>query len=741
MEDVFHDSLITQPEHDEIAERPQTIEPDSDRSTPSPKAAAAIDTSKSLLTPARSFLLFSKDKQGLTPQVKNAVKSNKEHQGKELKDIAGKTLSIGSPIERDENWTVVYGKLKGAGWKHTVGNGLHAFNYVLPGCKTRSEGGIEGTDYLTEEMDVKLFAMKQFGWGGDAESRQHEISNGGRARRKRSSSSSSSLTRQEKEQVPKKKKSKLRLVKKTPTPKSARDSESAAKARPPPSKPSPVDKASTREQSGTEDGRQGGDRRSCPVESTSPSATKVAGAAPFAPTGSIPDNQTTVEEKLRCCQSVLHSEEVQISMSMTSSRLEKHVKEIHSFLDDVINPCLGVTEAGSETKSNGSSLYVCGAPGTGKTTTLNRCIEAFSEESGARFLFLNVTSCGADASTAAGTILKEIGAELRVKSPSLDRIGKRLTPSSPGKGGRAGRHSPPLVLVLDEIDVLISPGSGKNAEGNRLISHLLRWASAPSCSFALLGISNSVDNAHSRKLRELGEVSRTVVFTPYSETDLLAIVQDRVGIKIIAEKALQLVCRKVAAASGDARSALDMTAKAVRKCEESLAADQLGRSGEGEGGIEYPLVKLPHMMRSLREGMAMKHSETIEGLPQACKIVLCVAITLSSVSPAYKVIRMKDLRKYCAEASRHGLLENLSIDILFDIVSMLTDSGLLLVGDDSQAGASDLRQWVYTGDLFEAPLQLGCQLDDVECALEKTLMSERFYRQLGEYVRKHHGSW
>ena len=128
----------------------------------------------------------------------------------------------------------------------------------------------------------------------------------------------------------------------------------------------------------------------------------------------------------------------------------------------------------------------------------------------------------------------------------------------------------------------------------------------------------------------------------------------------------------------------------------------------------------------------MKHTDTIKSLPEAAKIVLCVAVVLSTVSPEWKIIKMKDLKKYCAEASRHGLMERLNIDHLFDNVQILSDSGLFLSGD-----GGDLRYAAYQMDVHEIPLMLGVQLDDVECALERTLLNEPFYKGMVNYVKKH----
>ena len=490
----------------------------------------------------------------------------------------------------------------------------------------------------------------------------------------------------------------------------------------------------------------------------------------------LPDRQATVLDKLRCCQSVLHSDHVD-DMYRKSSRVENHANRITKFLNEAMSAHCNAEDCST---FEASSMYVCGGPGTGKvrssfcfllsviswnlprlsfmhilflshpslfhimllplplsfvlvaphqTTTLNKCINKCKGKfPNARFIFRNAASCGHDGPSSATRILNDIKEEMQVAGSA----GENAIYAKIEKSLLSKRMSP-LVLVLDEIDMLLyySNRSTDNLSGgDLLIKSFLHWASNPKFSFVLIGISNAVDNGYTERLQNLGKISHTLVFKPYREEDLISIIEARVGTKIIAEPAIKMVSRKVAAGSGDARKALDMTAQAVRKCETDLSVEQRGQSGDD---VVYPIVKLPHMMRSIREGLGMRHTDAIMSMPQAAKIVLCVAVALSTVSPAWKIIRMKDLKKYCAEASRHGLMERLNIDHLFDIVQMLSDSGLLLSGD-----GNDLRYAAYQMDVHEIPLMLGVQLDDVECALEKTLMNEPFYKNMVSYVKKHH---
>ena len=65
-----------------------------------------------------------------------------------------------------------------------------------------------------------------------------------------------------------------------------------------------------------------------------------------------------------------------------------------------------------------------------------------------------------------------------------------------------------------------------------------------------------------------------------------------------------LVARKVAANSGDARKALELTSQAIGNCLESLSDQHLNDIVTGEA-----LVKLPHMMRAIRDSAGNPHTK------------------------------------------------------------------------------------------------------------------------------------
>lgn len=136
-----------------------------------------------------------------------------------------------------------------------------------------------------------------------------------------------------------------------------------------------------------------------------------------------------------------------------------------------------------------------------------------------------------------------------------------------------------------------------------------------------------------------------------------------------------------------------------------------------------PLVKLPHMMRAIREGMPMRHVDIISGLPQAAKVILCIAVTLSHVWGPTAEVSIADLKKFCSEASQHSVMDDLGLGHVMNLVEMLIDSGLLIACTAGQFNP------------YSTKLRLGVQLDDVEIALEESLFKIGFYQGLVGYIK------
>jgi cell division control protein 6 len=219
-----------------------------------------------------------------------------------------------------------------------------------------------------------------------------------------------------------------------------------------------------------------------------------------------------------------------------------------------------------------------------------------------------------------------------------------------------------------------------------------------------------------------------IVFPSYDENGLIDILKKRVGKHVVDEKALELVARKIAATSGDARKAMEITAKATQLCKDSLSDDALSKE---VGTGEKPPVKINHMMRAIRESNVIKHAHTIQKLPQLAKVVLCIAVAYGNVIGPKAEISMSHLKKICCHATKHSLFDDTDIGSISGLIGTLCDQDLLRVANNGHFDPHDL----------DTTLIIDVQLDDVECALEESLLNGEhghFYSKLMDYVRQKH---
>jgi cell division control protein 6 len=116
------------------------------------------------------------------------------------------------------------------------------------------------------------------------------------------------------------------------------------------------------------------------------------------------------------------------------------------------------------------------------------------------------------------------------------------------------------IVVLDELDQLLS-------RQQSVLYHLFELASAHGSRLILIGVANALDlsDRFLPRLAALGATPRTVTFSPYSPAELESIISQRIAPVeasatscLMERSAIKLCAMKVAAASGDARRALEV---------------------------------------------------------------------------------------------------------------------------------------------------------------------------------------
>ncbi|XP_055939467.1 cell division control protein 6 homolog [Argiope bruennichi] len=226
------------------------------------------------------------------------------------------------------------------------------------------------------------------------------------------------------------------------------------------------------------------------------------------------------------------------------------ISEIQSYISERLN------------KKISGSLYISGAPGTGKTCSIMHVLESFDKKFA--FAFVNCMSVSSPVA-----IYKTIAQELKLPSKVInskniaDALKKHVSTSKI-----------PVVLVLDEIEQL-------DCKGQQVLYNLFEWPHIPQSMFTLITISNAMDLTDRilPRLHTFKCQPKLMNFPPYTKDQIVSILEDRLsevqvnGKPVIKPIAIQLCARKIAADSGDIRKALNVCTRAIQIVEKKLSQD------------------------------------------------------------------------------------------------------------------------------------------------------------------------
>ncbi|XP_023131876.2 cell division control protein 6 homolog [Amphiprion ocellaris] len=259
------------------------------------------------------------------------------------------------------------------------------------------------------------------------------------------------------------------------------------------------------------------------------------------------------------------------------------------------------------------SLYISGAPGTGKTVCFNCVLQEMKAElSSVQTVVVNCMS-------------------LRSSHAIFPLLADKLKAS----GGQKGLQrfltapGPTVLLVLDEMDQL-------DSKAQDVLYTIFEWPFLPKSRLCLIGIANALDLTD-RILPRLQARPRCrpqlLHFPPYSRQELAAIVQDRLAQAsaegILDASAVQFCARKVSAVSGDARKALDICRRAV----EIVESDERKKATDPKAETKASRVSLPQVARVLSEvygdRMASESGGSDgESFPLQQKLLVCCLLLL-----------------------------------------------------------------------------------------------------------------
>ncbi|XP_030062346.1 origin recognition complex subunit 1 isoform X2 [Microcaecilia unicolor] len=234
----------------------------------------------------------------------------------------------------------------------------------------------------------------------------------------------------------------------------------------------------------------------------------------------------------------------------------------------------------------GGCMYISGVPGTGKTATVQEVIRslqhAVEEDELPTFQYIEINGMKlTDPHQTYVQILKMLTGQKATADHAAALLEKRFcTPTLKREA---------MVLLVDELDLLWT-------RKQNVMYNLFDWPTHKQAKLIVLTIANTMDLPErimmNRVASRLGLTRMS--FQPYTYKQLQQIITSRLNhIKAFEDDAIQLVSRKVAALSGDARRCLDICRRATE-----IAEFSNGKTGSHLVGMAHAMEALEEMFSS-----------------------------------------------------------------------------------------------------------------------------------------------
>ncbi|XP_046899967.1 cell division control protein 6 homolog [Hypomesus transpacificus] len=262
-----------------------------------------------------------------------------------------------------------------------------------------------------------------------------------------------------------------------------------------------------------------------------------------------------------------------------------------------------------------ASLYISGAPGTGKTACLNHVLQEMKVE----LMPIQMVEVNCMTLRNSHAIFPILADKLGVCGSHTEaKLQKILTSTGPT-----------VLLVLDEMDQL-------DSKDHDVLYTIFEWPYLPKSRLCLIGIANALDLTDRilPRLQALPQCHPQLLnFSPYSRQELTSIVQDRLkqvsGEKLLDASAIQFCARKVSAVSGDARKALDICRRAV----EMVESNDRKEMSSSTAGTKVSCAGVPQVARVLSEVYGDRMTTSVNGegesIPLQQKLLVCCFLLLT----------------------------------------------------------------------------------------------------------------
>ncbi|NP_001081844.1 cell division cycle 6 S homeolog [Xenopus laevis] len=285
------------------------------------------------------------------------------------------------------------------------------------------------------------------------------------------------------------------------------------------------------------------------------------------------------------------------------------------------------------------SLYISGAPGTGKTACLNKLLQESKDDlKQCKTVYINCMSLRSSQAVFPAIAEEISGGKSSLAAKDMVRNLEKLVTS---KG-------PIILLVLDEMDQL-------DSRGQDVLYTVFEWPWLPNSRMVLIGIANALDLTDRilPRLQARPQCKPQLLnFSPYTKDQIATILQDRLnqvsGDQVLDNAAIQFCARKISAVSGDARKALDICRRAVEIVEADVRGQTvlkpltecLSPSKEAPSNPVPKKVSLPHISRVLSDVYGDKMASnggSSDSFPLQQKLLVCALLLITRQSKIKEV--------------------------------------------------------------------------------------------------------
>ncbi|GAB5591470.1 AAA ATPase [Umbelopsis nana] len=375
-------------------------------------------------------------------------------------------------------------------------------------------------------------------------------------------------------------------------------------------------------------------------------------------------------------------------------------------------------------------LYISGSPGTGKSAMLREIIaemEPLAKDATSHSIKVCSINCMSVKEPKA--IYSKLVSELKgprsaMEADVVQQAEKLLN----------GKSKAINVVVLDEIDHLLT-------KEQDVLYKIFEWASIPTSRLVLIGIANALDLTDRLlpRLRAKNCEPQLVNFNPYKVEEISAIIKDRLSTltkdkdapAIMQPQAIELCARRVAAATGDLRKALDVCRQAIEMSEieakKSAVAYKPAALGERKQNTVSapaamaPKVTIAHVVKVMNVVFGSPSVQKIRQCNFQQKVALGVMVIMRS-TPSKQKDQMTLGRfqgQYATLCSASDCITPVSRTELNDLVSMLETGGLLTLAKAKEERQRKVNLSVQDSEILQVLRETAILQSWVDDALKK----------------------